>query len=493
MSAGPAAGLGLASSPLAAALTLATDLLDSTSQNVLGYTRWTPPQLAFLRSTSSRKLLRTGNQFGKTWCGAAEALYRCQGEHPHKTVRQGPIETWVLCKSWSQSLAIQGKLWALVPKAWLSPGQSYSPKTGFAGTEKCLQFANGSILRIKTVGQDALELESATIHYVWIDEPLGYADLWAALLMRLRRTGGDIAITMTAALAGGVAWLKDLAESGKVEDLHFRMVPENFVPEGADRPLETEDGVPMDRAWIDSQIAECLPWQIGVRCHGEWEYKLEGSALPAFNRAKHVVNGLQTSGHIAGEVEICLGLDYGEDALRTVGILAYVNTEGRYPRVYVVAEYAPEQASTMDQDADGLLQMLAGQGDHWRDLDHAWADKRYTGRTTRKNAKELLNEVAVRLRVTGELRPTIRVAKRGVKRDSFWPSVKWLHEAMIRPGHFYVDAECRWLIESLEKWQGGAKEPWKDAIDATRYATRAYWGPSIASGPSRVLRRRFGR
>jgi hypothetical protein len=141
-------------------------------------------------------------------------------------------------------------------------------------------------------------------------------------------------------------------------------------------------------------------------------------------------------------------------------------------------------------DADGLLEMRGATGDPWTDFDHVWADKAYEGRTTRKNARLLTAAVARRLGVTGELRPGIKVAKRGLKKDHFWPSVRWLHECMIRPGHFYVDESCAWLIEALEKWDGTDKSKYKDILDALRYACRHLWG-GRHDAPGRVLQRKF--
>lgn len=436
-------------------------------------------------------MLRTGTQFGKTWAGAADVIWRCLGRHPFHVVRPGPIEVWVVCKSWSQSIAIQGKLWALVPKDEIDPDTRFDEVTGFAGVQKAIEFRNGSIIRIKTVGQDTLDLESATIQGVWVDEPLGDASVFGALKDRLRRTGGFLTFTMTPATSGDLTWLRKLVDDGLVEDLHFRMEPENFIPEGETAPLRTEDGVPMDADWIEQQIAETLPWQRPVRCHGEWEFASVEKAFTAFHRGKHVRDLRGSDANmLPPTVELSLGIDYGEDALRTCGVLVYLDTTGEHPRVYVMGEYAPREATTVDMDVDGLLVMLAECGDRWSSLDYAWADKRYEGRTTAKNARVYSDLIAKRLKISGEIRPTIRVAKKGLKRDHYWPSIRWVHEAMLRPGHFVVDESCTWLIEALEKWKGGEKEIYKDIIDALRYALRHLWAPQPGS-PGRVLRRRI--
>jgi hypothetical protein len=486
-------------------------MIEEAATHPLDQVRWTVPQLALLRCVDAYFQLRTGNQFGKTWAGCAEVIWRCEGKHPYKAVRVGPIEAWILCKSWSQSIAIQKKLWTLMPKDAVVPETSFSEKNGFAGVQKAVVFKNGSVIRIKTIGQDTLELESATIHYVWIDEPLGDEGTFSALQMRLRRTGGHICITQTPAITNGdLTWLRKLCESGTIRDMQFKMEAANFLPEGASLPLKTEatpedpEGRYMDAAWCEEERAKTLAWQRGVRCDGEWEYGTTGAALEAFSRGRHVRRILPAAAIPEGvdvpanvvvlprTVELSTGLDYGEDALRTCGVLVYVDASGLYPRLFVMSEYVPETGTTVEMDAEGLIEMLARVGDAWADLDHAWADKAYEGKTTRKNAKVLSTALARRLGLTGEIKPAIKVAKRGLQKEHKWSSVRWLHEAMIREDHFYVDEGCAWLIQALEKWDGTDKSMWKDVIDALRYALRHLWGAS-AGGPAtgRVLQRQF--
>jgi len=403
----------------------------------LDYTRWTPPQDAYLQSQAQNTLLRTGNQLGKTWVGAAEVIFRCLGRHPHKDVRAGPIEAWVLCSSWSQSIAIQQKIWALLPKDQLTEDTQYAPKSGFRGVQKAVVFRNGSILRVKTSGQDTLDLESATIHYVWIDEPIVDAGTFTALQMRLRRTGGQIGITMTPATTGDLQWLRELVGKGRVLDLHFRMEASNFVPRGASRALCTEDGELMDQRWIDQQM-----------------------------------------------VKLSVGIDYGEERLRTCAVLVAVDdtTVPDEPRVYVLGEYAPDTASTLQMDATSVLGMVAAAGFRWHELDYAWGDKRYTdakGRITRKSNSMLTTRIAAEMGKRHGIRPAFRGAKKGIGggRGAVWAGVRWLNDRQITPGCFYVDRRCRWLVECMQKWDGTDRSRHKDAIDALRYALRPWIYP----------------
>ncbi len=472
------------------------DLRADCERDPLRHVRWTPPQMAFLESQYPIRLLRTGNQFGKTWAGAADALWRCLGSHPYQDVRSPPIEVWVVCKSWSQSIAVQSKLWALCPKDAVTPDTAFSPKNGFKGVQRAIVFRNGSILRVKTVGQDTLDLASATIHYIWIDEPLGDAETFSELQMRLRRTAGSIGITMTPATTGDLAWLRELVEAQKATDLHYRMEAANFVPVGSARPLLDEAGTPMDAAWVADQIDRTLGWARPVRCHGEWEYGRVDAIFENFHTVNHVIRDLTTSDvRPRGELKLSIGVDYGEERLRTAAVLVGVDdSDPGMIRVYVLGEYAPDSATTIDMDAAAILEMVAAHGLRWSDLDYCYGDKRLQdarGRITRKSNGMLTRALEKAMRKRAGISPKFRGAKRGIGRGagSVWMGVRWLNDRMITPGCCFVDESAPRLIECIQKWRGGTAEEWKDQIDALRYALRPWIFPQARRAVHTV---RFG-
>jgi len=464
------------------------DIAIDIARDPLRHVRWTPPQMAFLESQHRIRLLRTGNQFGKTWAGAADAIWRCLGSHPYQEVRPPPVEVWVVCKSWSQSIAVQSKIWHLVPKDAVTDDTAFSPKNGFKGVQRAVVFRNGSILRVKTVGQDTLDLASATIHYIWIDEPLGDAETFSELQMRLRRTAGSIGITMTPATTGDLVWLRELVEARKAADLHYRMEPANFVPVGSTRPLPDEAGNPMDAAWIADQIDTTLSWARPVRCHGEWEYGRINAVFENFHATTHVVPDLPSSDvRPKGEIKLSIGVDYGEERLRTAATLVGVDeSDPYYLRVYVLAEYAPDSATTIEMDAAGILEMVSSCGLRWSDVDHCYGDKRlqdHRGRITRKSNGMLNRAIEKALGKRYGIDPAFRGAKKGIGRGagSVWAGVRWMNDRMITPGCYFVDARCKRTIECTQKWQGGPREEWKDQLDSERYALRPWIFPTRRS------------
>ena len=447
-----------------------------THRDPLRWIQWTPPQLALLQGTGRRVLLRTGNQMGKTWAGLAEVDFRCRGDHPFKAIPPPPVEIWVITTSWSQSLAIQGKLWTLLTKSAIVEETVFDEVRGFrGGVTPVVQYRNGSIIRVKTSGQGGLKLAGATLDHVLCDEPLPSPRIYSELDRRLTRSGGSLHVCMTPVNAP-VDWLRNLVEEEKLEDLHYVLSPENLIPAGSTRPLRTKAGVPMDEDWIEEQRASVLSWEAPVVLDGDWEFKAVDRVFESFRLDRHVVPSLVSSDvGPAGPVRLAIGIDYGDERLRTAAVLVAIDDKSENPRVWILDEYVPERASTLDMDARSILTMLAANDLKWADLDFAYGDKRYTdasGKLTRKSNAKLLDALEKAAGTGRGLRPKVLSAKRGPGRGrgSVWTGVRWLNDAQIRPGHFFMDARCSWGQECLLNWDGTERSKFKDWIDALRYA-----------------------
>jgi phage terminase large subunit-like protein len=215
---------------LAALARASSTLAQRAHSDPLAYFRPTPPQLAYLESTQPIRLLRAGNQLGKTWAGLADVIYRCLGSHPYTLVKAAPIEAWVVVVSWEQSLSIQQKLWALLPKDAISDDCEFTPGKGFRGKVPIIRFKNGSVLRIRTVNQGPLALAGSSIDYVLIDEPPP-EEIWSEIVPRVLRQRGRIGITLTP-VGMPLGWLKKLVEEGQVQDIHAALTVENTTPIG---------------------------------------------------------------------------------------------------------------------------------------------------------------------------------------------------------------------------------------------------------------------
>lgn len=498
----PTAGQAQELSPLAAALEQVRRLQAATAADPLAAFRGTPPQLALWRAQGTRLLLRTGNQVGgKTTAACVEALWWATHRHPYRRTPAHPVSILFVCVTWQQSLAIQKKLWDLCPKGALKPGQDFDASNGFGRASPTLEFADGSTIAIRTENQGAKNLAGSTLHLVIYDEPPKARRIYAELERRTARTGGTLILTMTPVNAR-IDWLREMAESGGILDLHFRCEPEN---------LRLEDGTvltvpdpatglprPMDAAWIAEQRRSVASFEEPVIIDGEWEMRAAGQVFEAWDRGRMASAGLlggplgpaahvaaaKAAGQSPGEVRLQLGIDWADAALRTAAILVAVlpSPDEEGDRVWVLGEYVPDRATTIEQDAEGILALLAGLGLRWSDLDCAYGDKRLTdaaGKSTVKSNGMLSGAIARRLGQS-VISPPVRGAKkvRGAARlgrqGALWPSVRWIHALMMR-GHFFCDSACERLIESIETWDGHERHAGKDAIDGLRYALVEQW------------------
>ena len=466
------------------------ELANRAKRRPLNYIRWIPAQAAFLRDPSKRKLIRTGNQAqGKTTVALAEVDARCRGGHPFFSVPDPPIEFWVVCASWSQSVSIQQKFWALVDARDLVDGTRFDPKHGFGAKGPMVQYRNGSIVRFKTSKQDGLDLSGATIDGALFDEPPASSRVYTEVSKRVARRGGVILLSMTP-INAPIDWLKELVEreGSPISDHHFRLVPSNLVPvieaDGSDieqrerRPMLADDGTPMDQAWIDRFLLETPAHEIPVVAHGEWECRVVGRVFSAFRDDVHVTSAIPRSLDVeAIEVKVCVGLDHGDGAaFSQVTVLVYVDDSGRFPRIWVRDEYVSKSTSTVDMDADETVAMLRRNGLAWENVDKAHGDRIWGGRKhklSKKSNEQVMRALARQLGIARRgMQPTIRTVKRGEGRGkgSVSHGVRFLHRAMVRPGHFHVHPRCKRLIESLRRWDWSTRtEEWKHSIDGLRY------------------------
>ena len=436
---------------------------------------WVVPQLDFLMCPSKIKLLRAGNQaVGKSTVGLAECVHLATGTPPAQPGRVAK-DIWILCASWSQSVAIQRKLWDLTPKAQVDPKQKYDAVKGFGGHQPSLKFKNGSLIQIKTTQQGSLNLAGATIDHALFDEPPASSRVFAEVLKRVQARSGSVSLTLTP-IGTDCGWIKDLVEAGKIHDLHYYLSPENLIHVKSKLPRRLPDGTICDQAWIDKIRSESLPWEEPIVCDGLWEGRLVNRLFDVFNTERHVIKTIPK-----GTYDILLGIDHGTARGKQAAILAfYLPPESKdgYPKVIVADEYRPQGATTPEQDADGILGMLKRNGVAWSEVDHATGDRPVGSRDSadRKGNFDLEDQIAKRLNLRSResLKPRIKSAKRGKDHGVGAPdrSWKWIRNQLLRPGHFQVMHHCVALIESFERWQGQKEDPLKDLLDATSYALR---------------------
>ena len=423
----------------------------------LAYFRPTLPQREFLACTAPVAMLRAGNQLGKTWAGLVDLLYRVLGNSPYQPVASPPIEAWIICFSWEQSLSVQAKFHALVPKPMLMPGCEFVPGKGYTGRVPIVRLRNGSIVRFKTTNQGSLGLASATLSHVLIDEPPP-AEIWGELVARVLRQRGRIRLTMTP-IGRPVGWLRDLVERGEVTDLHYPLTVENTTPIGG-RPLLTQ-------AEIDALAGRYLPQERAQRLDGDWDKGfVEGRIFEGFDVDKHV-SDLPPM----GEVLIGVGIDHGTDAGTQVATLVAVSRDGGIegnPRIWVLDQVLSDGLTTPEQDARDILGMLKRCGLSLEAVDRWTGDRKHGGKRWggKKSNALLMQGFERHLRLPiGSLPFRIKTAWK--PQGSVYEGARILHGAMLR-GDFFIHSRCKALIDDLNHWTG-ADDQHKHGIDSLRY------------------------
>lgn len=439
------------------------------AQNPLAYFRPTPPQEAFLRDPSPIKLLLGGNQVGKTACSVVELLYRALGTHPYLKVDPPPNESWLITHSHDQSRTIQQKLNDMIPAGALAEDCEFVRGRGFRGMVPLVKFKNGSIIRIKTA-QQGIGLESASIGFVAIDEPIPES-VWGSLASRVLRGGaggstGTIAITMTP-VGCDVTYLRQMVEAGRISCHMAPLTVEATTPRECN-PLLTQ-------AQIDNISATYLPIDREARMRGSWDVGIDPTQMvfdcftPQMISTQPVPPG--------GDYKFSVGIDHGSQPNTQVALLCCIDMrEPLEPRVYVLSEYSGG-AARAEHHARGILDMLQR---HHIDPTHCtWiGDALHTGsrgRDGHKMSNGLLMrgfEKALNI-ASGNLPFSIRTAKKF--RHSVYYGASRLYSIMSRQ-HFFVRPECTQLIQSVQRWTMKSKQyqrsrdPYGHSIDALRYA-----------------------
>jgi hypothetical protein len=460
--------------------------------NPIRYIRWLPNQWSFLSSVSLCKQIRHGNQWGgKTTAALSEVIGRCIGEHPlpgHRyDVTPGPgFESWVICDSWSQAVAIMGKLWALLPKDRLHPDTYYDPRSGFRGKNPLVQFSNGAIIRIKTANQDPKSLASGTIDVALFDEPPPTMRIYTEVMSRLQSKGGALLLAYTPVNAP-VEYLRQLVADGKIEDHWCPLTPQALIPVGHTKPMRGQDGQVRDEAWIAALRLQVPPDQAPVVIDGEWEFRARGAYFEGAWDQSSMVHA--RTPHPAARWH--LGIDHGTLPGKQIALLMAVIDTATGPAVFVVDEYVDALGTATPRvDARGIVDMLRRNGRTWtpQSLACAYGDRTHMpGREEQKSNKDLALHILRELAQTTRLDPPLLTAKRGAGRGAGAVDTggRWLRTAMIE-GRFAVHPRCRRLLESLPKYNG-TDDGNKDAVDAVRYGCDMLIFAGVPRGPVATL------
>ena len=395
----------------------------------------------FHADTSREKLLRAGNQFGKTRAGAREALWIMTGDHPWREVKKPPVRGRVVTYSWAQSVEVQRRINEILPK-FIVDGYDFNDQRGFVGAK--LKLKNGSLLEIMTASQDTIAHGAAALDFVWVDEPPP-RDLYSELLARLLVKKGTLFLTMTP-VGRPVDWLIDEIDEGRLSGHRF--------------DLTTDNCPHLDAGQIAAIAEKYLPHERPQRMHGHWHGESPDRFFEGFSQ-RSVSDELPR-----GEVKIALGIDHGEGIGKEAAILM-LYTEGDYPKIWILDEYNNTKRTDPDEDAAGILEMLARHDIQPQEVDLAVGDINSLGKGGGGiKVNDALAEAIRRQTKTKHLPIVIRSARKG--RGSVMYGSRLINYA-FRRADLTIHPRCKNLIHSFQHFKG-SEEDLKHNLDAARYA-----------------------
>ena len=415
---------------------------------------------AFHADTSREKLLRAGNQWGKTRAGARETLWIMTGEHPWRKVKKGPVRGRVVTYSWAQSVEVQRRINEILPK-FLVEGYDFNDHRGFVGAK--LKLKNGSLLEIMTAGQDTIAHGAAALDFVWVDEPPP-RELYSELLARLLVKKGTLFLTMTP-IGRPVDWLIDEIEEGRLSDHRYNLSPQNCPHLGQEQ--------------IDAIAHKYLPHERPQRMHGHWHGESPDRFFEAFSQL------LIKEDMPQGRVQVALGIDHGEGIGKEAAILM-LYTQGEFPRIWIIDEYINTKRTDPDEDAAGILEMLKRNDIRPQEVDLAVGDINTMGKGGGGiKVNDALSEAIKRQTGSKNSPIVIRSARKG--RGSVMYGSRLINYAFRRKD-LYIHPRCKRLIHSFQHFKKD-EEDLKHVLDATRFVitnilsnTKGYFRLRFESG-----------
>ena len=455
-------------------------LVDRGKANPGKYERSTPVQQEFLEDASALKAFVGANQVGKTLTGGKDALGRMRGEHPGLgRWRAVPVHGWCVNSSWSQSLIIQRKVHELLSPDELAPCVKYTNKRGFTGGY--IELTNGSTLTFVTCHQDTVDIASATLDFVWIDEPPP-EHVWGELVSRVRVKRGTIFLTMTP-INRPVEWIREKCEGNEKEGIvasisatYAPLTVANCTPIGL-LPFITQ-------AEIDKFAADLLPIERAQRVHAAWEGVSEGRIFEAF------ADALVTEEYATDlEVDIGIGIDHGAKAGRQLAVLVASCMILGKPRVWVLDEAHSDGRSTSEDDARAILEMLTRNQLALKHVDWWRGDRAHGGdrRGNQKSNRDLKRAFALLTSTpTYQLPRPLQQMTTPRKWDGSVAYGCRLINKLMADDRLTIHPRCVAVIDGMRHWEGDSRDPKKDALDAVRYIVekmidaRAVWGGMAA-------------
>ena len=438
---------------------------DRVELSLLNSPRLTRPQIAFASDTRKKLLWRGGNSIGKSWGHAWDIVHFARGTNPYRPTRRTPIQMMVAGYSYAQMDPLLDKLWKLLPKGEIDPKLYRVEGQGIKGyKEPVVRFIRGpgagSTIYLATYQQGAGRIQGFQGHRLSFDEPPP-VDIYGEAIPRCNRFKAELRITMTPTPESPpLEYLKKEVDEGKIHEMQTSYTRDAVTITGGLIPWswKTEEDIKED---LLAYLADERP----MREHGAWELVVAGRWLEVVGEACWVDGRWPRNRRWL----VGIGIDHGTRPGRQSATLVLLDETGE---VWILDEHRTETVSSVEDDARGILAMLARNGIPWDKVD-IWVGDRATPDSfygLAKSNADLLTALAA------ELRMTVRgVRDRGLIIKTAWkpqnslrPGVAKIN-SLARRGKLKVHAQAKGFRIAAMGWRGQVSSPLKDPVDSARY------------------------
>lgn len=393
--------------------------------------------------------------------GGYEANCHLLGRHPYRPVppppSRGLIVVGIIQEHWP---IVSEKIRHTQPAGALHVDCKYVEGKGymFRG-RRMIGWANGSTATPKSGKQSVVALASGTYDWLWIDEP-PTSTHWGEALSRVSSKLGPVWLTFTPIdVAQDLRWLRHKLELTEGHESEHDPGWEQVVI-----GLNVDDCPHRSAESIAEQMSVYLEWERVQRTTGGWEGISGGRMLSNFDGTQvfrftgwHDLPGLDPG----EELRVGMVGDHGENAAKEFWLLYVYQQRAR--QAWVVGEYASPAATTVEQDAARLVELLGSKGLSVAEVDRWTGDvntmgKSQLGRVNDEFERALgLSQGAIRnaVKVGGSVVWGSRVVNYAFGQRKLW-----------------VADDLAELLNAIRRWNGGKTgedSGHKDKIDALRY------------------------
>ena len=430
----------------------------------LNHPRLTDPQRAFASMMDRFGVWVGGNSIGKSFGHAWDICHFVRGTHPFRGVPSGHRKILLVGYSFAQMDPLLEKLWMMLPKGEIHPKLYRIEGQGIKGfKEPVIPFiagpGKGSVIHLATYEQGASRIMGFQGHRLSFDEPPP-AEVYAEAKPRLNRYRGEMRTTLTPTPESPpLEYLRKEVDEKKVVAMQTSYNLRNVTVRGGLVPWSWKTA-----EQIADEIAGYLPDERGMREHGDWEPR------PAGRWLEHITEEHLTDSPLPeGRWFLAVAADHGARPGRQSATLCAANRDGDY---WLVDEARTETVTTSDEDAEGMLGMLARNGLTWKDVDH-WIGDRSTNASSwgaQKSNEDLQRALAAQLGMTPRAAAAegLRFAVKFKNQGSVRREIQLLNTMAMRR-RLWIRRACKGFIKGAFEWTGDMASELKDPIDSGRY------------------------